>query len=214
MAITVYNSFIVPVVGIVWKAEGDARVICCQMLLTCLLLPYDIAGAMFGFTGGAGAERVLGVVGNLENATVESTASSALAQKYEGAEKEEEAEGVDEAEGVEEVEDVKEAGRVVEEAAEEPAEELAADSGKDTEAQSVVAGGSAQLVLLGAATGLIKVTVAAPESEGTAGEAAAAKAATPDTQAGRLAAPSKGKLRRLKHEQFLARVRGRAGVQS
>ena len=33
------NSFIVPLVGLIWKADGDAKEIICQMVMTLILLP-------------------------------------------------------------------------------------------------------------------------------------------------------------------------------
>jgi len=91
MVITVYNNFIVPMVGIAWKSDGDPREIVCQMLLTCLLLPYEIAGTMFGFSGGASASTMMGVVADTEGAAVEAAASSAdLVRKYNDDEEEEE----------------------------------------------------------------------------------------------------------------------------
>jgi len=73
MGITVYNSFLVPLVGIVWAADGDPREIGCQMLTTCFLLPYEVATSFFGCTGVGGAADI---VGELEGSLIEMTAAS------------------------------------------------------------------------------------------------------------------------------------------
>ena len=43
MLITMYNSFIMPAVGFCWASDsGDCREIGCQMIMTCILLPYEM----------------------------------------------------------------------------------------------------------------------------------------------------------------------------
>ena len=73
MSITVYNSFVVPIVGILWSGEGNKREMLCQMLMTCILLPYSIATSFLG-CGGVGA--VADVVGELEGSMVELAAET------------------------------------------------------------------------------------------------------------------------------------------
>jgi len=72
IVITVYNSFIVPLVGLIWKADGDAKEVICQMVMTLILLPYEIATSFFGAAGVGSASDI---VGELEGAMVEVTAA-------------------------------------------------------------------------------------------------------------------------------------------
>jgi len=80
-AALVDNSFVVPIVGFVWKAGGMApREIACQMLMTCILLPYEVATT---FLGCKGAGVAADIVGELEGTAVELVASSEdLATKF------------------------------------------------------------------------------------------------------------------------------------
>ena len=75
------NSFLVPIVGLMWAADGSMREVGCQMLTTCILLPYEIASSFFGMgSGGSGAASILG---DLEGTLVEVTgASSNAAQTF------------------------------------------------------------------------------------------------------------------------------------
>jgi len=85
LAITVYNSFVVPLMGLVWKAEGDCREIVSQMVLTLTLLPYELASSFLGVDGLDNAGAVLG---ELEGSMVEiSAASSDLQKKFDESEK-------------------------------------------------------------------------------------------------------------------------------
>jgi len=80
MAITFYNSLGVPLVGFIWKNNGDMREIACQLLMTLVLLPYEVATT---FLGCKGAGVAADVVGELEGTVVGLAASSAdLATKF------------------------------------------------------------------------------------------------------------------------------------
>ena len=73
LGITFYNSFIVPIVGLVWKSDGDCREIATQMVLSCILMPYEIMTSLLGFSGGGDLGSVLG---ELEGSMVELGAAS------------------------------------------------------------------------------------------------------------------------------------------
>lgn len=49
VSVTVYDSFIVPVVGKLWSLDGNGREIMCQMLTSAALLPCEVVSAMLGF---------------------------------------------------------------------------------------------------------------------------------------------------------------------
>ena len=79
MATTVYNTFIVPAVGFVWKADLDAREILCQVAMTCILLPCEIAISFFGTRGSAAAN----IVGELEKTAVQTASRySGIMQRF------------------------------------------------------------------------------------------------------------------------------------
>jgi len=67
----------------VWAADdGGMREIGCQMLTTCILLPYEIATSFLGLgSGGSGASQAGSVLGELEGTFVEGTATSSLVRR-------------------------------------------------------------------------------------------------------------------------------------
>ena len=91
MAITVYNSFICPVITTIWSGDGDWRENLTQMAMTLILLPWSILSAFFG-CGGSGLDEAL--VGEMEGTVVDAAASSraVVAEGEEGGDSEEEGE--------------------------------------------------------------------------------------------------------------------------
>jgi len=80
MAITTYNSMLVPIVGHVWQSNGSMGEIACQMAMTLILLPYEVATT---FLGCKGAGIAADVVGDMETTAVELAAPSAdLSTKF------------------------------------------------------------------------------------------------------------------------------------
>ena len=73
MGITVYNSFIAPIVGAIWQADNNLREVGSQMFMTFILMPYEVATSFLGF-GGAGA--MADVVGEMEGSAVEMAGST------------------------------------------------------------------------------------------------------------------------------------------
>ena len=51
LVVTIYDSFLVPFFGILWKASGNRREICAQIFITCVLVPYEMATHVFGIAG-------------------------------------------------------------------------------------------------------------------------------------------------------------------
>ena len=73
----IYNSFVVPIVQLVWSAEGDdKRTVLCQVLFTTILLPYEMATTFFGCSG---AGVLADVAGELEGSLVELAGEAAPA---------------------------------------------------------------------------------------------------------------------------------------
>jgi hypothetical protein len=73
IGIAVHNSFIVPFAQKVWGADGNAREVCCQTLMSCILLPYSVVTTFVSSTGLGG---IADIVSELEGAAVDSAAAS------------------------------------------------------------------------------------------------------------------------------------------
>ena len=73
IAIAVYDSFISPMAQKIWGADGNAREVVCQMITSCLLLPYTFITSCFASMGFG---SVADVVSELEGAAVDSAAAS------------------------------------------------------------------------------------------------------------------------------------------
>ena len=95
MSITIYNSFIVPLFQRLWSAEGSLIEVGCQILMTCLLLPYQMVTTMFGCKGlGAAADIVSEMEGSIiEVATSASTVTTAGNEEEDAEAEEPEEEG-------------------------------------------------------------------------------------------------------------------------
>ena len=73
MSITLYNSFLVPLCQRLWSAEGSLMEVVCQMIMTCILLPYQMVTTMLGCKGlGAAAD----IVSEMEGSIIELATSS------------------------------------------------------------------------------------------------------------------------------------------
>ena len=94
MSVTVYNSFVVPIFQKMRSGDGSMVEIGCQIIMTCVLLPYEMVTTFFG-CGGLGAAA--DVVAEMERSAIELTSSAAEAKSEAADDEEEEEEAEEEA---------------------------------------------------------------------------------------------------------------------
>lgn len=213
LAVTAYNSFLVPLVAIVWGADGDCREIMTQIFMTCILMPYEIAASFFGF---GGFDTLTGILGELEGSVVEVGASSTdLLQQYEADEEGDAQNGHTESGAAESDAAQPAAGQLDSEHLEHLPDALPEDASAVVSVQEALA------------TSVAGGVVAANAQMGASGMVArphTSKVACVDDKKQRqkveaptdkeMAPPSKGAIKRMKREVFLARVRERVKAKS
>ena len=81
MLLTVYDSFVMPIIVMIWKAEGSRTEILIQLVVTCVLLPLEVASSFFG-----GSSSVSDLAAGLEDAALEMAANAVLLEDDEAIE--------------------------------------------------------------------------------------------------------------------------------
>ena len=74
LGITVYNSFIIPVIEVLWSSDANRGSALCTIALSCVMMPYSIATSFFD----ADDSGAMDVVAELEGAGAADVASDAL----------------------------------------------------------------------------------------------------------------------------------------